>query len=150
MAADLQGVAHRGQPEGRRAGRPALLPRMHVEEIVRVASHLGPRDRALVRAVYERGLPLKAIALINQCSARRLQSRLRRIIRRMRSPLFLLVLREREHWPADRRSIAQAVVLEGRGQRETARELGISLHAVRMEVEHLKALAGVERIASST
>jgi hypothetical protein len=66
-------------------------------------------------------------------------------MRRLRSPLFRLVLREQHRWPADRRAIAQHIVLRGRAQRDVASELRLSLHRVRTELEQLKALAGVTR-----
>lgn len=122
------------------------VPRMLTEEVVQAAKHLGDADKALIKAVYQRGIALKAIATIQGCSAGRLHHRLRMLVKRMRSPMFRLVLRQHENWPAERRAIAESVVLHGRSQREVAKELGVSLHRVRTEIEHLKALAGVHRV----
>ena len=116
---------------------------MLANEVVLASKHLGERDRALVRAVYERGLAIKAVAAITHMPSGRVHRRLRMLVRRLRSPLFRLVLRELPRWPDDRRSIADAFVCQGRSQREIARSLGLSLHRVRTEIEHLKALAGV-------
>lgn len=127
-----------------------LAPRLHAEELVRAARHLSQRDRALVAAVYERGLALKAVAIINNTQVSRLHRRLVRIVERLRSPLFRMVLREHARWPPDRRAIAEAIVLRGEPQREIADMLGVSLHEVRMELAHLKALAGVSREAEET
>jgi len=116
---------------------------MLAEEVVLASQNLGERDRALVRAVYERGLAIKAVAAITHTPSGRLHRRLGMLVRRVRSPLFRLVLREHSRWPADRRAIAEAFVFKGRPQREIARSLNLSLHRVRTEIEHLKALAGV-------
>ena len=120
-----------------------MAPRMLTEEVVLASQHLGERDRALVRAVYERGLAIKAVAAITHTSSGRVHRRLGTLVRRVRSPLFRLVLREQSRWPDDRRAIAEAFVCKGQSQREIARSLGLSLHRVRTEIEHLKALAGV-------
>lgn len=136
-----------GRPS--RGGRPLAkrpIPRLLTEEIVHVGRLLDDSDQALIRAVYERGVALKALASIHNCSRGRIHHRLCMLVRRMRSPLFRLALRERESWPADRRTIAETVVLRGRPQREAAEHLGVSLHRVRMELEQLKALAGVREI----
>ena len=121
------------------------MPQVLVEELVIVASALRERDRALVRAVYERGLPLKALAAAGETRPGRLQYRLRRILKRVRSPLFRATLRERARWPALRRGIAEGVILQGRSQRAIADRLGVSVHRVRMELERIKALTDMPR-----
>lgn len=130
----------------RKGRRQPVVPRLLVDEVVLASKSLGERDRALVKAVYERGLPLKSIATISHTNVSRLHRRLRAVMQRVRSPLFRLVLREQDRWPADRRAIATAIVFQGRAQRDIADELGISVHRVRTEMEHLKALAGQSRV----
>ena len=134
------------EPCRRRNLGSAVTPRLLIDEVVQASRHLDDADRALVRAVYERGLALKALATVHGTSKGRLHHRLRVIVRRLRSPLFRLVVRERGVWPAERRFIAETVVLRGKPQRKVAKDLGVSLHRVRTELEHLKALAGVHRI----
>jgi hypothetical protein len=144
-----------GNPDARAASMPepdptlqrrlVRLPQVQVDELVIAAGALGPRDRALVRAVYERGLPLKALAAVGGTRPSRLQHQLRRILKRVRSPEFRAILRERARWSAMRRDIAEGVILQGRGQRDIARQLGVSVHCVRKELEYIKALAEAHR-----
>ena len=124
-----------------RAQQQRLLPRLQIDDLLLAAKHLPERERALVRAVYERGLPLKALAVATDMRAGRLYHRLRRIVARLRSPLFRTVLREMPGWPPVRRGIAEMIILHGVSQRTTAAALNLSLHRVRIELERIRALA---------
>jgi DNA-directed RNA polymerase specialized sigma24 family protein len=114
---------------------------MQIDDLLAAARHLPEAELALVRAVYERGLPLKALAAAANTRSGRLHDRLQRIVARLRSPLFRGVLREMPHWPDVRRGVAQMVILRGASQRHTAAALKVSLHRVRLELERIRALA---------
>ncbi len=128
--------------------RLLVMPAMSIDELMQAARHLGDHDRALIEAVYTRGLPMKAVAAMLRRSPNRVYRRVHLVLRRMRSPLFRLVLRKRLEWPEPRRSIADMWVMQGESQRSIAQRLNTSLHRVRVEVERLKALAGEGREAA--
>jgi hypothetical protein len=112
-----------------------------IAEMLDDVRHLGGRDRVLVQAVYRRGLTASDFATVTGQDARTIRRQLNRIMRRLRSPLFRFVVRERVHWPPLRREIAEAVVLRGEVQRMVAQRLNVPLHRVRHEIWHVRALS---------
>ena len=74
------------------------------------------------------------------CSRRQVTKRLKRVVGRIRSPLFRFVVERERRWSFDRRTIAQSVILRGRTQRQTAQLLSVSVHYVRMELAAVKLL----------
>lgn len=123
--------------------------RSAAERLLQWAEHLDPADRALVRSVYERGMPVSALARAAGVPPGRLRARLRRLQSRMTSPEFQLVLRRRDRWPRERRRVAELIFCRGWTQREAARALEITLHQVRRAVEQVKLLAREEVDRSS-
>jgi DNA-directed RNA polymerase specialized sigma24 family protein len=150
--------------------RVTALPRAQIDDVLLAARHLPPRDRALIDSVYRRGMSINAIASMTRIRPHGLRRRLRGIMRRLRSPLFRHVLREvmtagqreastmqpkhagdatglnpagasRELSPEHRRAIARAIVLDRRKQRDVARDLNLTLHQVRRELDRLRAIA---------
>jgi hypothetical protein len=69
-----------------------------------------------------------------------MQRRFSRVLRRLRSESFAFVIRNAARWPPLRRSVAQAVLLRGMTQREAAGHLGLTVHAVRKELDRIAAL----------
>ena len=110
------------------------------DHVLRLARHIDWPDRALLDAVYGRGLSATAVAHAAGRSPRAVRNRLTRLVKRLSSPEFHFVLREKQHWPLERRRIADLVILRGRSQREAAAELGVTIHRVRRELERLRAL----------
>lgn len=143
VANDLEDdeLNQRAKPEPRGT---SLIPRVAVDELVLAARHLADRDKALMRAVYECGLPLRRVAAATDVRSHRLRHRLRRILRRLRSPMFQLVARQYTAWPPLRRKVAHSVILQGLSQRAVARTLGITIHRLRVELERIRALVGAE------
>ena len=120
-----------------------------IEELLRMSKLLEPADGALIQAVYGRGMTTGEFAQAMGCSRRQVSKRLKRVVRRIRSPLFRFVVEHERRWPFDRRTIAQSVILRGRTQRQTAQLLSVSVHYVRMELVAVKLLFEHEGSASS-
>jgi DNA-binding CsgD family transcriptional regulator len=120
--------------------RVAHTCQAEIEELLRMASLLHPADRALVQAIYGRGVSPGEFAQAIGCSRRSVLHRLKRIALRIRSSLFRFVVCQEMDWTFDRRTIAQSVILRGQTQRATARQLGVSVHYVRTELAAIKLL----------
>lgn len=109
----------------------ALLRRAHV---------LDPDDRALLEALLREGESPLGAAKSRGVSTRTVRRRLRRLINRMASERFLFVLAQHLSWPLGRRRVGEACVLRGRSMRAAARELGLSVHAVRRHLAVVSAM----------
>lgn len=118
--------------------------RRYAEVALARAAHATPEDRAMLEAVYDRGVPASRIAALMRQHPRRIRRRLREVIERLMSDEAEFVLRHRRAWQPTRRMVATACVLEGRSMRETARRLRMSLHAVRREMEAVRNLMDEE------
>lgn len=121
----------------RREARAALIAQLAAR-----ADLLPPEDRALLKAVYERGMPVARLAELRggPAEAGTLRRRLRRLVERVLSPEFEFVARHRAGWSAARRRIATAMVLHGLSQRQAAAALGLSPHVVRRHRDAVRAL----------
>lgn len=113
--------------------------------VIRRAEWLRPDERALLHAIYGDGMTASRVAELSALDARVVRRRVRQLVYRCLSELFVFVLREREGWSTRRRQVATACVLHGRSMRDAARELGVSLHTVRREMEAVRALNGARR-----
>jgi len=114
--------------------------RDHAEIIAARAEHILPEDRDLIRAVFADGMPVSTLARLTGVDPRGLRRRVRALARRVLSDRFVFVLRSRSGWPATRRRVATACVLQGRSLRATARHLRLTLHAVRRHMDAVNAL----------
>lgn len=101
------------------------------DRILARAEHLPDCDRALLQAFYRDGSSAKELARLARTSSRILRLRVRRLVQRVSSPTFALVLRDAHTWPDDRRRVAFLHVIQGRSIRAVARSLNLSLHHVR-------------------
>lgn len=139
-------VAAGDRPMTRREPRLDLRRReARAELIARLATRaelLPPEERALLKAVYERGMPVAKLAALRgaEGDAGALRRRLRRLVVRVLSPEFEFVARHRTGWGAARRRVATAMVLHGLSQRQAAAALGLSAHVVRRHREAVLAL----------
>lgn len=111
------------------------------------AANLPADDLALLRAVYRDGLSASHVARLLGDPARRhdadprsVRRRVRRLSQRVRSPLFVFVLRHKDLWPDARRRVAEALILRGKSMRDTAEELGLTLYAIRRHHDVIHAL----------
>lgn len=105
------------------------------------AEHLAPEDRALVEAIYDRGMRVRALAHLRGEPVRSVRRKVRAIVVRMMSPRFEFVIRESKSWTPTRRRIAIACILHGKTLREASDSLHISLHLVRRHMDAVNVLA---------
>src|SRR5262245_30352417 len=112
-------------PIGYRQSRGRL-----VSDLLAAAEYLSNHDRVLIQGIYSHGIRPSDVAAFRGQSLGCVYQRLRRLGRRIRSPLFRFVLRERFDWPEDQRVVAESIVLRGQTQRVTAIAMGTSVHKV--------------------
>jgi len=111
-----------------------------VERLLHYAEYLAPGDRALLRAVYDRGMSVAEFARASGASAKFIRGRLRRLINRINAEEFQFTIRHMHAWPARRRAVATAMILHGLSMRDAARSLGMSIHQVRQHLQHIRVL----------
>ncbi len=116
--------------------------RNHTERILQRAEHLHESDRLVIEQVYARGMSITALARLTRTSPRKLQRRMVKLIRRLDSPIFLYVVRNRYHLPDETRRIAELAICRGQSMRRIATVTGMSLHHVRQQLQSLYAMAG--------
>lgn len=109
------------------------------------AAELPPADLALLTAVYADGKSAVDIAALtgrpgDPALIRSLRRRIRRLAHRVMDPKFVYVLRHAQRWPATRRKVAHATIIQGRSLRQAARHLGLSLHVIRRHHDAILAL----------
>ena len=124
------------------AGRQTQIQarRVSAERLLDYADHLEGSDRALLRAVFDRGLTSTDLARVIGEEPRAVRRRVQRLVERIGSASFQFVMRNCEGWPSSRRRVGESIVLRGSTQRQAAVQLGLSLHQVRREMEHIQAL----------
>lgn len=119
---------------------------LRVERMLTLAEHLSPPDRALIDAVYRKGMSIAAVAraAAGGPSERVLRARLRRLVRRLldrRAEGVARAIRFDLGWPAQRREIARCRYFEFATMREIARRFGLSMHQARKKVWEIDAIA---------
>ena len=114
--------------------------RASAERLLDYADHLDAPDRALLRAVFDRGLTSTDLARVIGQEPRAVRRRVQRLVGRIGSASFQFVMRNCDGWPSSRRQVGELIILRGSTQRGAAVQLGLSLHLVRREIEHIRAL----------
>jgi len=114
-----------------------------IQTLLERAYWLDSADQALLGAVYERGIPTRALAEAAGVSPRTIQRRVGRLVERLKDPTVLIVLRDHTRWPGMTGEVALAVMVRGRTLRAAADELGLSLHEVRQLMQQAHALIAV-------
>jgi len=126
------------------------------------ARHLSRADRALIECVFRDGRSLSEVARLRapgddqtvkiesvRLEARRLARRLKAIVRRMTSPLFVFVALRLERvaemgatgaWPVERCRVAKRVLLHGEPVLGVAASMGLKAHVVRAHLRAVEAL----------
>lgn len=112
----------------------------HAETLAARAEWCLPEDRALIHALLRQGLSPKEIAELRSIPPSTMHNQIKAILNRLNSPRFVFVLRHQDAWTPTRRRIATACVLEGRTLRGAASHLGVTLYAVRREMDAIKSL----------
>lgn len=124
-------------------GPPAALAarRSQVECLLDRACRLGDRDRLLVQQVLRHGISMADIARLADLKPQQVRRRLRTLLQRMRSPLFIFLDSHAQGLPRDTRLVAQRIVFGGQSLRAAAADLNLSLHQVRQHMRSLHTLA---------
>lgn len=132
--------ARRAEP-ARDAPARAAHRRSLTERCVALAERLPADQRVLVHQVLDRGLTFNEIATLAGCTPAHVRRRYKRCLTRLSDPLFAFLEFHARSLSPDERRTAQAVLYRGLSLRAAAAELGLSLHAVRMHMRSLRALA---------
>lgn len=119
-----------------------------VDTLVERSAYLPQDERELVLAVYRDNRKITEVAALLNLPPRRLRARVRRLIKRLLDPRFAFVARHREQWPRTRRRVATMRFLFGRTMRQTAADLGLTLHQIRQHEAAVHALHEAERDAA--
>ncbi len=126
----------------RRAGARALA-----ERAVQRAAHLPEAERQLVLAVCQRGQKATEVAALTGRHPRAVRRQLVRLLRRVNTPEFALVVGHGEAWSATMRSVGQACFVRGLSLSAAAKSLSLTYHAVRRQRDAVCALARGMRAA---
>ena len=141
---DRAAAGSRGESAGDQPSRLEMELLHHrrglIERLLDHAAHLDTSDAALLRSVYDHGLSATQLARALRQHPRAVRARVHRLIMRISSPGFQFVVRQKDRWPPRRRQVAECIILRARTQRQTARDLGITVHEVRKHLAHLAAL----------
>jgi len=113
-------------------------------EIIPARLHALPAaDAELLRAIFDRGIPVARLSTISAADHRhaaKLRYRVRRLVARVLSPGFVFVLRHQSQIPDALQGVARACVLQGRTQRDASIELALPLFEVRRRLIAVRAL----------
>src|SRR5262245_61896964 len=93
--------------EGRR--EEGLEARGRVERLLELGVALPARDRALLEQVYRRGASAAELARMLRRKPEHVERRMRRILRRLRHPLFAYAARRMSRIPCSARPTARLV-----------------------------------------
>ena len=120
--------------------KPLLNRRMIAEKVVMRAEFLDSTDRALLEAVFDKGITAAEIARTIGERPANMRRRVRKLVERLGSNPYQFVMRQLENWPPCQRRVGESVFLKGLSHREASQQLGMSLHKVRLEVERIRSL----------
>ena len=127
--------------EPSKANKQALSNRRLIaEKVVMRAEFLDSADRALLQAVFDRGMTAAEIARATGEKPQSMRRRVQRLVERLGSNPYQFVMRQKKDWPPCQQKVGESVFLRGLSHRETSQLLGISLHSVRREVERIRSL----------
>lgn len=119
--------------------------RNHLQQLVELASHLPPDERRLVEMTRGDGRSVRRVAMSLGHCPRALQRRLKRILDRLRDPVFAFLVIHRDLLPLALRIVGDHIILQGCTLHETAQRTRQSLHTVRHQLTALRALASAGR-----
>lgn len=122
--------------------RKLLANRALADQVRERAAYLHEPDRILVEQVIFNDVRPRELSVLTGLTPRGIQRRVRILVRRLRHPEVLFVLREHPHWPDEMSDVALAVWVRGDRLRDVAKQMELSLHAVRQHVENIRGLIG--------
>lgn len=105
------------------------------------ARALGDADRAALEAVMVHGAAVAHIAAVMHRPVRTLRTHVRRLLNRVLSAEFACVQAHGKKWGPTRRAVGESMFVRGVSLRQTATQLGLPLHAVRLHADAVRALA---------
>jgi hypothetical protein len=101
------------------------------------AELLDTKDRDLIHAVFLHGQPVSAVARMMGLSPRAVRGRLHRLSRRLTSQRFLQAARAIDHLDPEDAHIAKRWFCQRATQKQIARELGLTRHALRRRLDRI-------------
>ena len=137
-----RGAASVAEPGGNFA---RLRRRADTDELLDMARRLPEADRVLVERCLGLGLSASAVAASAGEHPRRVQRRVRRLVRSLKDPLFRFLCTHGKLLPAPLRRTGEKAVFEGKPLRQVGLATGQSLHRVRQQITTLRALAALKR-----
>ena len=121
--------------------RPLTNHRLIAKKVVMRAEFLAPADKALLEAVFERGINAGEFAgAIDKNGPETMRRRVQRLVERLGSSPYQFVMRQLKDWPPMQRKVGESVFLRGLSQREASQQLGMPIHGVRREVERIQSI----------
>jgi len=112
-------------------GRRAEYARLFAATIVARSEWLPADERSLLRALYEHGQRISEVAAVWGRPPSSLRSKVRSILRRMRSEEFAFVALHLQEFSPTMRAVADACILRGMSIVAAAAELKLTQHQVR-------------------
>ncbi|MCC7145143.1 MAG: hypothetical protein IT443_01720 [Phycisphaeraceae bacterium] len=111
------------------------------EQVLALAEHLPAEERMLMDQLFRYGLSFRQVAKLTGQKKWQVHREAEVLLRHMRSPLFRFVAGRRDLFSKKTQRVADVVVLQRRSLRQAAADTGLSLHAVRLRLRELHALA---------
>lgn len=113
-------------------------------EIAAAGRFLEGGDRDLVRTVFEHGVPAARVARAMGRRPYEVSRRLKRLEKRLCDPYARFVISRHPRWPDLRRDVGLCIFVRGTTQRDTASQLGVTVHRVRQETQLIRGLYEAE------
>lgn len=125
--------------DGSRA--PQRRRRDQAEQLVSLASHLPPADKALIEQIYDRGLSASELARATGRCPRTLQRRAQAAMQRINTPEYRFLAQHGDQLSTDARRTARHVIFAGQSYRAAAHATDQTIHRVRQHLLTLRTLA---------
>lgn len=111
------------------------------------AELLAPADRDLLEAVLVHSQPTALLGRMLNVTPMAIRKRVHRLCKRISSPRFLEVARALGYLGAEDAKIARLYFCQAVPQRKLARQLGMTQHALRRRLDHIRAeVATIHRL----
>lgn len=127
--------------------RGTVLTARNTRRLLELARHLPEADRALVRAVYGDGTPIRVVAGLRRQPDRECRRRLALLVDRMNHPAFAVAVHGSAPIRGRGARIARACFVEGLTIRQAAVRLRTSVYAVRRERARILAMVQCLKLA---
>jgi hypothetical protein len=111
--------------------------------------YLAPQDRAILEAVFVRHDRIADVSRVSGIPPRRLRRHVRGLLDRLTSRRFAYITARLSRWTPTRRRVAEACFLRGLSQRRAARDLGLTLHVVRLHWLAVRSLTDAQEGGAS-